>query len=82
MADYASLSFDDNQMTSPMFNRQLPMNCMSSASFVNTKNEPNAGPTPNKKNVWLVSMRHVIQLKKKRKEIRWRDIRHLASLFF
>jgi hypothetical protein len=38
-ADYASLSFDDNQMTSPMFNRQLPMNCMSSASFVNTKND-------------------------------------------
>ncbi|KAJ5624677.1 hypothetical protein N7510_000986 [Penicillium lagena] len=38
-ADYANLSFDDNQMASPMFNRHMPMNCMSSGSFVDSKND-------------------------------------------
>ncbi|KAJ5819706.1 hypothetical protein N7474_005297 [Penicillium riverlandense] len=38
-ADYANLSFDDNQMASPMFNRQMPVNCMSSGPFVDSKND-------------------------------------------
>lgn len=37
--DYTSLSFDDQQINSPMFNRPIPLNCMASASFMDTKSE-------------------------------------------
>lgn len=37
--DYTNMSFDD-PISSPMFNRQIPMNCITSASFLdNTKND-------------------------------------------
>ncbi|KAI9928043.1 hypothetical protein ASPWEDRAFT_113645 [Aspergillus wentii DTO 134E9] len=36
-ADYANLSFDD-QMSSPMFSRQIPMNCMTSG-YMDTKSD-------------------------------------------
>lgn len=38
-ADYANMSFDD-PMSSPMFNRQIPINCIASASMLdNMKND-------------------------------------------
>lgn len=37
--DYTSLSFDDPQVNSPMFNRQIPLNCMPSGSFMDTKGD-------------------------------------------
>jgi hypothetical protein len=52
LADYANLSFDDSQMASPMFNRRMPMNYMSSRFFVDFENDcedlnrfPNPNPT-------------------------------------
>lgn len=38
--DYTNMSFDD-PISSPLFNRQIPMNCIASASFLdnNTKND-------------------------------------------
>lgn len=38
-ADYANWSFDDIQMASPMSNRQMPMNCISSGSSVDSRND-------------------------------------------
>ncbi|KAI9040483.1 Zn(II)2Cys6 transcription factor domain-containing protein [Aspergillus affinis] len=35
--DYSNFSFDD--MSSPMFNRQIPMNCMVPSSYMDTKND-------------------------------------------
>lgn len=38
-ADYTNMSFDD-PISSPMFNRQMPLNCIGSTSFLdNTKND-------------------------------------------
>lgn len=37
-SDFTSLSFDD-QLSSPMFNRQIPINCVTSASFMDTKSD-------------------------------------------
>ncbi|KAJ5114625.1 hypothetical protein NUU61_000384 [Penicillium alfredii] len=37
-ADYSNLSFDD-QVPSPMFNRQMPMNCVSSTPYLDSKND-------------------------------------------
>jgi hypothetical protein len=38
-ADYSHLPFDDQQLSSPMFNRQVPMNCMSQGSYLDSKND-------------------------------------------
>ncbi|KAJ5124656.1 uncharacterized protein N7515_008481 [Penicillium bovifimosum] len=37
-ADYSNMSFDDQQL-SPMFNRQVPMNCISQGSYVDSKTD-------------------------------------------
>ncbi|KAJ5306632.1 hypothetical protein N7508_005647 [Penicillium antarcticum] len=37
-ADYSHMPFDD-QLSSPMFNRQVPMNCLSQGSYIDSKNE-------------------------------------------
>lgn len=37
--EYSNMSFDDPMASSPMFNRQISMNCISSASFLDTKND-------------------------------------------
>lgn len=36
--DYSNLSFDDQQL-SPMFNRQVPMNCLSQGSYLDSKTD-------------------------------------------
>lgn len=38
MGDYSTISFDDQQVSSPMFNRQIPVNCMPS-TYMDTKND-------------------------------------------
>ncbi|THC91420.1 hypothetical protein EYZ11_009111 [Aspergillus tanneri] len=37
-ADYTNMSFED-PISSPMFNRQIPMNCMISSSYLDPKND-------------------------------------------
>ncbi|RAH70998.1 Zn(II)2Cys6 transcription factor domain-containing protein [Aspergillus aculeatinus CBS 121060] len=37
-SDYTNLSFDD-QVSSPMFNRQIPMSCMLTSSYMDTKSD-------------------------------------------
>ncbi|BDD63265.1 hypothetical protein MPDQ_003532 [Monascus purpureus] len=37
--DYTSMPFDEQQINSPMFNRQIPVNCMASNLFMDTKSE-------------------------------------------
>ena len=43
-ADYSNLSFDE-QMQSPMFNRQMPMNCVSSSDYEDFNQFLNPNPT-------------------------------------
>ena len=38
-ADYSNMPFDDQQLSSPMFNRQVPMNCLSQGSYLDSKND-------------------------------------------
>jgi hypothetical protein len=38
-ADYSNMNFDEQQLSSPMFNRQLPMNCLSQGSYLDSKND-------------------------------------------
>ena len=37
--EYSNMSFEDPMASSPMFNRQIPVNCIASASFMDTKND-------------------------------------------
>ncbi|KAJ6132785.1 hypothetical protein N7471_008000 [Penicillium samsonianum] len=38
-ADYSNMPFDDQQLSSPMFNRQVSMNCLSQGSYLDSKND-------------------------------------------
>lgn len=38
-SDYTSMSFDDHPLQSPLYNRQIPLNCMASTPFMDTKGE-------------------------------------------
>lgn len=37
--DYTNMSFDEQPLPSPIYNRQIPLNCMTSPPFMDTKSE-------------------------------------------
>ncbi|KAJ5864354.1 uncharacterized protein N7529_006270 [Penicillium soppii] len=44
-ADYSNMNFDDQQLSSPMFNRQVPMNCLSQNDYDDFNQFLNPNPT-------------------------------------